>query len=70
MDIWSIGFIIYYAIGCILTIYWYKREYSKKYKEAEKNKNVEIGMMELFLLLLIFFWPIKVIKNLIIKKSI
>lgn len=66
----DIGIIVYFVLGLILTLYWYERDYSKKYKELEQKEGVEKGMANIFLLFLWVFWPINMIKNLIKYKKI
>lgn len=50
---------IYFLIGCLLTYYWWTKLYSEKYEITKANNNVEEPMVHIFLILLIFFWPIK-----------
>lgn len=50
---------IYFLIGCLLTYYWWTKSYSKKCEIAKANNDVEESMVHIFLILLIFFWPIK-----------
>ena len=66
----DIGIIVYFVLGLILTLYWYERDYGKKYKELEQKEGVEKGMANIFLLFLWAFWPINMIKNLIKYKKI
>lgn len=53
--------IIYFAVGIFLAFIWWNDEY-KPEAEVEEDK-IEDSMACIFLCLLIFFWPIKLIKN-------
>jgi hypothetical protein len=66
----NIGVITYFIIGLILTFYWYERDYHKEYVELEKTDGVEKGTGNIFLLILWFFWPINMIKNIIKYKKV
>ena len=57
---WKLGLIIYFVIGMILSIWWWEKEY-----KVEDEDELEKGTVCLFLLFLTFFWPVKLIKNLI-----
>jgi H+/gluconate symporter-like permease len=65
-----IGTMIYLVVGVLLAIYWFKRDYSKEYKELAKNKEVEKGMAELLMVIMCLFWPIVMVKNLIKYKKV
>ncbi len=70
MDISSIVTISYFVIGFILAFYWFNHDYAESYNEAVESDMEEAGMTSIFLLVLTFFWPIKLIKNLIKKRRI
>jgi hypothetical protein len=57
---WKLGLIIYFVIGMILSIWWWEKEY-----KVEDEDELEKGTVCLFLLFLTFFWPVKLVKNLI-----
>jgi hypothetical protein len=44
----------------VLSIWWWEKEY-----KVEDEDELEKGTVCLFLLFLTFFWPVKLIKNLI-----
>jgi hypothetical protein len=70
MDIGSIITTVYFVVGGILTFYWFNKEYSENYEKQVKDGLEEKGMVNIFLLLLWVFWPIKLIKNIIRRKKI
>ena len=53
--------LIYYIIGIILTLYWFVKKYRN---EMERNDN---PIFSFLMLCLIFFWPLKIIWNLLKK---
>ena len=57
---WKLGLIIYFVIGMVLSIWWWEKEY-----KVEDEDELEKGTVCLFLLFLTFFWPVKLVKNLI-----
>ena len=59
---WKLGLIIYFVIGMVLSIWWWEKEY-----KIEDEDELEKGTVCLFLLFLTFFWPIKLIKNLMMR---
>lgn len=62
---------VYIVVGVILSYYWHDKEYANEYKSMiEDGIEVEKGMVAILMLCMAIFWPIKVIKNLIIKNSI
>lgn len=70
MGIQTILVAIYIAIGIILMLYWDNKEYANSYKKTKSEGEVEKGMISILFLFLVFFWPIKLIINLIRKKRI
>jgi hypothetical protein len=65
MCIGSICVTSYLVIGFVLSLYWFKRDYSKEYEECAKSGTLEKGVTEILLLLIWVFWPINMIKNVI-----
>ena len=62
----SIGYIItilYFAIGISLAFMWWNDEYKAEYEYAKECGEAEDAMVMLLLMLFIFFWPLKFIKN-------
>jgi hypothetical protein len=59
---WKLGLIIYFVIGMILSIWWWEKEY-----KVEDEDELEKSTVCLFLLFLTFFWPVKLIKNLMMR---
>ena len=57
--------LIYYIIGIILTLYWFV----KKYRNNINNNIIknEYPIFSFLMLCLIFFWPLKIIWNLLKK---
>ena len=54
----------YLAIGTLLALLWWHDEYEPQYKyEEEEGDGVEKPMAIMFLAMLVFFWPVKLIKN-------
>jgi uncharacterized membrane protein YphA (DoxX/SURF4 family) len=70
MDICGILVVVYFIVGVILALYWFKTDYAESYKSSVENGTEEKGMTCIFLLLLIIFWPIKLVRNLIKKRRI
>ena len=62
--------ISYVLVGICLSIYWFDHEYVKKYEELRRNGKEEDGMTNIFMAALLLFWPIKLIKNLILRKQV
>lgn len=63
--------IIYLVIGILLTFYWYKKEYEPQYNAIkEQDIDPEDGMLNILLCMLVIFWPVKFITNLIMLKRI
>lgn len=56
--------IIYFIIGILLAVTWWKTEYKAQYDEAKASEyGAEEGMVCWLLLMILFFWPIKLIWN-------
>jgi len=70
MDICGILVVVYFIVGVILALYWFKTDYAESYKSSVEDGTEEKGMTCIFLLLLIIFWPIKLVRNLIKKRRI
>lgn len=71
MIIDKILIIVYIIVGVILSYHWYNKEYVNEYKSMiEDGIEVEKGIVGILMLCMVIFWPIKVIKSLIIKNSI
>ena len=61
--------VIYLAIGFILSIYWFNKDYAESYNAAVAEGDAEKGMSSIMMLGLMLFWPIKLIKDFIKKKE-
>lgn len=67
----NIGFgiitILYFVIGwCLMTYWWWYEGLCDEYEKAKNSaEGVERGMASIYLLCLIWFWPIKIIYELI-----
>jgi hypothetical protein len=48
-----------------LANYWFKKEFQEDYNTLSQNGEVETGMVSLLLLIMVFFWPLKLAYNLI-----
>ena len=70
MQLSSILTLGYLFIGLILALYWLDNDYAESHEKAVKDGVEDKGMTNIFLLLLMFFWPIKVIKNITRKKRV
>lgn len=58
---------LYVMVGIvIMRMYWDKR-YAEEYQKLKEQGQVEDGMAVLTMLILILFWPIALIKMLIMK---
>lgn len=57
----NIILLLYFVIGIILAFVWWNDEY-KPETEVE-DEDVESSMVCIFLLFLVVFWPIKLVKN-------
>ena len=54
---------VYFAVGIILSFYWFDNDYSEEYEEAVKSGVAEKGAAGLLILLFSLLWPIKLIKR-------
>jgi len=63
MSIECIITILYFAIGISLAFMWWNDEYRAKYEYAKERGDASDAMATLLLMLFIFFWPLKFIKN-------
>ncbi len=63
MSIGNIITILYFAIGTSLVLIWWNDEYKAKYEYAKECGEAEDAMVMLLLMLFIFFWPLKLIKD-------
>jgi len=63
MSIGCIITILYFAIGTLLAFMWWNDEYKAEYECAKEYGEGEDAMATLLLMLFIFFWPLKFIKN-------
>lgn len=72
METFSMIYLFGYMLaGIALTMYWWNTEYEKTYQEAKtRGEGTEDAMANIFMICLIVFWPIKLIKNLIVKHTI
>jgi len=62
--------IIYFLIGFIFMFIWWEIDYKYEYEYHKLTKGVDDPIIVIYLLCLVCFWPIKLIKNLITNKSI
>ena len=63
MSIEAIVTIVYFAVGLVLTLMWWNDEYKAEYEYEREEGEVEEPMAILLLVGLLFFWPIKLVKN-------
>lgn len=70
MELSGIISVIYFIIGFALSIYWFNKDYAKSYNAAVAEGDVEKGMSSIFLVVLMLFWPIKLVKNIIKRHRI
>ena len=50
MDICGILVVVYFIVGIILTLYWFKTDYAESYKSSVEDGTEEKGMTCIFLL--------------------
>ena len=69
IDLMSMG--IYLVMGlCFTTYWWVCGGWREQYLEAKKSKEgVEEGMAVLTLMLMVWFWPLKLIRDVFRKLS-
>ena len=63
MSVGQVILIAYFVIGLVLALVWWNDEYKPEYEYEKDTDEVEESMAVLFIVLLIFFWPVKLIKN-------
>jgi len=63
MSIECVITILYFAIGTSLAFMWWNDEYKAEYEYAKECGDESDAMATLLLMLFIFFWPLKFIKN-------
>ena len=63
MSIGCIITILYFVIGTSLAFMWWNDEYKAEYEYAKEYDEAEDPMAILLLLLFIFFWPFKAVRN-------
>ena len=63
MSIGCIITILYFVIGTSLAFMWWNDGYRAKYEYAKECGKAEDAMVTLLLMLFIFFWPLKLVKN-------
>lgn len=58
-----IGFItiVYFIIGIMLAYFWWICDYEEDYNKAKEDDEIEESMAVIFILLMIMFWPLKVV---------
>lgn len=57
-------FLTYIVIGIITSIIIWNKYYSEKYYKAKSDGDVEDGMVSIFLIIMILFWPLFIIGKL------
>lgn len=57
-------FLTYIVIGIITSIIIWRKYYSEEYYKAKSNANIEDGMVSIFLIIMILFWPLFIIGKL------
>ena len=70
MPLSSILTLAYLFIGFVLSQYWLDNDYREEHEKAVKEGTEDKGMTNIFLLFLMFFWPLKIVWNVIKKKKI
>ena len=58
---------IYILIGLFVMNNYWKKNHEKEYKDLKEKREVEDGMVILYMLGITIFWPIVLVKNLINK---
>ena len=63
MSVGQVILIAYFVIGLVLALVWWNDEYKPEYEYEKNTDEVEESMAVLLIVFLMFFWPIKLIKN-------
>lgn len=63
MNIVEICVIAYLVVGVVLAFVWWINEYKVEAENEDPEEEIESSMACIFLLLLVMFWPIKLVKN-------
>ena len=63
MSVGQVILIAYFVIGLVLALVWWNDEYKPEYEYEKDTDEVEESMAVLLIVLLMFFWPVKLIKN-------
>ena len=62
---------LYSLVGLALAMYWFTKYYERDYKKSiEDEEPKEKGMVSFILLVMTILWPIIVIKNIILHKTL
>ena len=61
----------YFCIGVVLSMYWFTKYYEKSYVESLGNEEPkERGMVSFILSMMTILWPIVVVKNIILHRTL
>ena len=63
MSVGQVILIAYFVIGLALALMWWNDEYKPEYEYEKDTDEVEESMAVLLIVFLMFFWPVKFIKN-------
>ena len=63
MSVGQVILIAYFVIGLVLALMWWNDEYKPEYEYEKDTDEVEEPMAVLLIVFLMFFWPVKLIKN-------
>ena len=63
MSVGQVILIAYFVIGLVLALVWWNDEYKPEYEYEKDTDEVEEPMAVLIIVFLMFFWPVKLIKN-------
>ena len=63
MSVGQVILIAYFVIGLVLALVWWNDEYKPEYEYEKNTDEVKEPMAVLLIAFLMFFWPIKLIKN-------
>ena len=62
---------LYSLVGLALSMYWFTKYYEKKCKKSlEDGEPREKGMVSFILLLMTILWPIVIVKNIILHRTL